>query len=157
MFEFSFTSRSTPTGTDMDSKEVVTTEFFTRRLADLCLRSGMSGLPKDALSQHVLFTSMVSSLPLDTPLHEREINETLARWIEASGIKELDHITLRRRLVDAGYLDRHADGTAYRVVSEPPGRPPLEQGAAALDLEVVLEARRAEIARRKAEYLAKGR
>jgi hypothetical protein len=139
----------------MNGQQTVTPEFFARRLADLCLRSGMSGLPKDDVSRHVLFTSMVMKLPVDVPLPEREINAQLARWIDTSGIKELDHITLRRYLVDAGYLARRPDGTAYQVVATPPGRPPLEAGVDGLDIEVVLEARRKEMARRKAEHLAK--
>ena len=139
----------------MSNQQIVTTEFFARRLADLCLRSGMSGLPKDDFSRHVLFTSMVAGLPIDAALGEQEINAALARWIQASQIKELDHITLRRSLVDAGYLGRRSDGTGYRVVADPPGQPPYEAGVARLDLQAVLEARREEMARRKAEYLAR--
>jgi hypothetical protein len=52
----------------MATPDVLTLGFFTRRLADLCLRSGMSGLPNDDLSRHVLFTSMVASLPVETPV-----------------------------------------------------------------------------------------
>lgn len=137
------------------NQQTVTMEFFARRLADLCLRSGMSGLPKDEISRHVLFTSMVMRLPVDVALAEREINAQLTRWIDTSGIKELDHITLRRYLVDAGYLVRRPDGTAYQVAATPPGRPLLEAGVDALDIEAVLDARREEMARRKAEYLAK--
>jgi len=140
----------------MEGQQVLTTAFFTKRLADLCLRSGMAGLPRDQGSRHVLFTNMVAGLPVVAPLEEQRVNAALSRWIETSGIKELDHITLRRHLVDAGYLDRHADGSGYRVVADPPGRPPLEAGVAGVDLEAVLQARREEVARRKAEFLAKG-
>ena len=139
----------------MNGQQVVTTESFAKRLSDLCLRSGMSGLPRDEASRHVLFTSMVTGLPVDASLGEQEVNAHLARWIATSGIKELDHITLRRCLVDAGYLDRRADGSGYRVAAAPPGRPPLEAGVATLDLGAVLEARREEMARRKAEFLAR--
>jgi hypothetical protein len=126
-----------------------------KRLADLCLRSGMAGLPRDEASRHVLFTSMVAALPVGAALDEPGVNARLSRWIETSGIKELDHLTLRRCLVDAGYLDRRADGSGYRVVADPPGRPPLEAGVTDVDLGAVLEARRKEMARRKAEYLAR--
>jgi hypothetical protein len=139
----------------MDSHNVLTRAFFNRRLGDLCLRSGLSGLPRDEVSRHVLFTSMVAGLPVDAALDQAAVNERLARWIDTAGIKELDHVMLRRYLVDAGYLSRRADGSNYRVVGEPPGRPPCETGVADVDLAGVLQARREEVARRKAEYLAR--
>ncbi len=139
----------------MESRNVLTTAFFTKRLADLCLRSGMSGLPRDEVSRHVLFTSMVATLPVETPLAQSVVDARLAHWIETSGIKELDHVTLRRCLVDAGYLGRRADGTEYRVAADPPGRPGCEAGVDSLDLAAVLRVRREEVARRKADYLAR--
>lgn len=140
----------------MEGNNVLTVAFFAKRLADLCLRSGMSGLPRDEASRHVLFTSMVATLPVETPLDQSVVDARLAHWIETSGIKELDHVTLRRYLVDAGYLCRRVDGTGYRVVADPPGRPRCEPGVVDLDLAAVLRARREEVARRKAEYLARG-
>ena len=139
----------------MQEDNVLTIAFFTKRLADLCLRSGLAGLPRDDASRHVLFTSMVAAFPADTLLDQPEVDARLMHWIETSGIKELDHVTLRRSLVDAGYLCRRADGSAYRAVADPPGRPRCEAGVADVDLAAVLQARREEVARRKAEYLAR--
>lgn len=139
----------------MDNGHVVTTELFAKRVADLCLRSGMSGLPKDELNRHILLKSMVMSLARDVALSEQEVNRELVRWIETSQIKELDHISLRRRLVDAGYLLRRPDGTGYRVAAAAPGQPVFEPGVERIDLQAVLEARREEIARRKREYLGR--
>lgn len=141
----------------MNDQRIITREFFARRLADLCLRSGMSGLPKDDTSRHLLFTSMVSNLPADAPLDEKDVNVELTRWIATSQIAGLDHVTLRRQLVDAGYLLRRGDGSEYRVAPSPPGQPAFEDDAARQDLRVVLDARREEIARRKADFLAKSR
>lgn len=139
----------------MERQDLFTVAFFTKRLADLCLRSGLSGLPRDEISRHVLFTSMVAALPLETPIDQQQVDACVARWIETSGIKELDHVTLRRSLVDAGYLVRRPDGSGYRVVADPPERPRCEAGVADVDLASVLQARREEVARRKAEYLAR--
>ena len=139
----------------MDGHDVLTVAFFTKRLGDICLRSGLSGLPRDEVARHVLFTSMVSTLPVEAPLDQPAIDARLASWVETSGLADLDHVTLRRYLVDAGYLSRRADGSEYRVVADPPGRPRCEAGVAAIDLATVLQARREEVARRKAEYLAK--
>lgn len=43
---------------------------------------------------------------------EWEINELLFRWL-ASVRAEIDHVTLRRRMVDYGFLLRRMDGSAY--------------------------------------------
>jgi len=139
----------------MECHNVFTAAFFARRLADLCLRSGLSGLRRDEVSRHVLFTSMVAGLPVETPFDQQLADARLTRWIETSGIKDLDHVTLRRHLVDAGYLCRRADGSGYRVVADPPGRPRCEAGVADVDLAALLQARREEVARRKADYLAR--
>ncbi len=47
---------------------------------------------------------------------EREVNALLQDWNRdvAPAIKT-DHVTLRRLLVDYGYLERTRDGHAYRV------------------------------------------
>ena len=138
----------------MEGDNILTRAFFTKRLADLCLRSGLSGLPRDGVSRHVLFTSMVAALPGCAPFDQKVVDACLTRWIETSGIEELDHVMLRRYLVDAGYLCRPADGSSYRVVADPPGRPRCEAGVSDVDLADLLQARREEVARRKAEYLA---
>lgn len=139
----------------MDVPPVISREQFARRLADLCLSTGLTGLPRDASSRHVLLRSMVSGFPVESWLAEHEVNCALAKWIEVSQIPHLDHVSLRRFLVDAGYLTRRADGSAYARVAVPAGQPAFASDVDRLDLHAVLEARRAEIARRKAEYLAK--
>ena len=139
----------------MNTEHPVNAEFFAKRLADLCLRSGMSGLPKDELNQHVLFRSMLLGLDAGTAFTEQEINARLARWIAVSQIKELDHVLLRRRLVDAGYLERHPDGTGYRVAHAAPGQPTFSPDVNQVDMPAVLEARRQEMAERKKAFLAR--
>ena len=59
---------------------------------------------------------------------ESEINNILQLWLSAVGVQiGSDHVTLRRELVDAGYLVRDADGRSYRL-AEPP-RPPVSFAA----------------------------
>ncbi len=63
-----------------------------------------------------------------------------------TALEKLDHVMLRGYLVDAGYLCRPADGSSYRVVADPPGRPRCEAGVADVDLADLLQARREEVA-----------
>jgi hypothetical protein len=47
---------------------------------------------------------------------EGEINEILASWLETFSLPSgVDHVTVRRCLVDAGYLVRDKAGSAYRL------------------------------------------
>ena len=38
----------------MNANQTVTEPLFLKRLTNLCLRSGMTGFPKDELDQHIL-------------------------------------------------------------------------------------------------------
>jgi hypothetical protein len=64
---------------------------------------------------------------------------------------------MRRRLVDSGYLLRNTDGSVYRV-AQPGPRPGLFDAAIdELDLPAVMAAARAEMERRKREYMEKSK
>ena len=45
------------------------------------------------------------------PMPSGEINDALAEWL-ASVRADIDHVTLRRRMVDCGFLKRRTDGRA---------------------------------------------
>ena len=131
----------------------LTPEEFTRRLGSLCLRGGGSGLPKKAADRHVLLRSMTLGLDPARSLTEIEVNEALQRWLAAVGSRiGTDHVSLRRELVDAGYLARDSDGSAYRV-----GRPQgtgiiFEDGIESVRPEEALAAAEAEAERKRREH-----
>jgi hypothetical protein len=142
---------------DMSDNNVITKDRFLKRIGDLCLKSGLSGFPKDEADQHILLKSVVLVIGPGEALPEKEINEKLQLWNLITRSKGLDHSTLRRRLVDAGYLERSKDGSAYRVRPAGPGKFEFEAAIEQIDLAEALDAARAEIERRKQEYLAKSR
>jgi hypothetical protein len=41
----------------MNANQPVTEQLFVKRLTNLCLRSGLTGFPKDDLDQHILLKS----------------------------------------------------------------------------------------------------
>lgn len=136
----------------MNKDQPVTREYFVKRLGDLCARSGMVGFPKDELDQHILLKSAVISFEKKDSFTEQEINRRLDSWIELSQIKQIDRSTLRRWLVDAGYLTRAKDGSAYQVAAgSTPAR--FEEAVEHIDVDAAIENAREEIARRKREYL----
>ncbi len=136
----------------------VTKEYFVKRISDLCLRSGSSGFPKDITDQHILLKSAMLVLGEQAAFTEKEINEKLEYWVsQVSQIKDLDRVTLRRRLVDTGYLIRSKDGSSYQVAHPGPQAELFEAGIDQIDITQVVEAAREEIARRKRDYLAKAK
>ena len=140
----------------MKPDQTVTREYFIKRVADLCLRSGMSGLPKDDLDRHILYKSAVLAFDPDAVLTEKEVTARLETWVHTiSQIKNIDGVTLRRYLIDTGYLTRSKDGTQYRVAHPGPQPPFFEEGVNTIDVGEVIDNARAEIERRKQAYLSK--
>ncbi len=139
-------------------KQFVTKDHFTKRLGELCLRSGSSGFPKDLVDQHILLKSAAMLLGGAESFTEKEINEKLEYWVSyISQIKDLDRVTLRRRLVDTGYLVRSKDGSTYQVAAPGPKPDWFDAAIDQLDITQVIEAAREEISRRKREYQQKAK
>ena len=94
----------------------VTRQEFCSRLIDLCLNSGMTGLPRRSRDRHILLKSVVLTLSTAKEYTERDVNERLQIWLADIGRSiHLDHVSLRRWLVDEGYLERDSRGSTYRV------------------------------------------
>jgi hypothetical protein len=140
----------------MNNEQPVSKATFIQRFANLCLRSGLSGFPKDELDQQILLKSIVLTLDSSTTLTEKEINEKLNYWINTiSQIKKFDHSTLRRRLVDEGYLTRDKDGTRYQVAQPGPHAQLFEAEVDQMDVLEVITNAREEMARRKQAFMEK--
>lgn len=142
----------------MNDVQPITKDHFAKRLVDLCLRSGLSGFPKDDVDQHILLKSAVLTFDQSGTYTEPEINAKLQYWInQVSQIKGIDHGTLRRWLIDAGYLTRSKDGSSYQV--SPTGNPAYSFDAAIEQIDVVevIQNGREEIERRKREYMEKSK
>jgi hypothetical protein len=140
----------------MNPSIVISRETFIKRFTDLGLRKGAPGLPKDETDQHILLKSIVVSFGPAAGLSEQQVNEKLANWLaNYSQIADLDHVTLRRRLVDTGYLVRSSDGTRYEVAATGQYMPTFDPPVDDVDLGALLAAGRAEIERRKQAFMAK--
>lgn len=139
----------------MGHQEPITAENFVKRLINLCLKSGLSGFPKDETSQQILLKSAALVFNPGLVYDEKQVNEILNTWIEGIGqAGKMDHGTMRRYMVDAGYLSREKDGSSYRVAG---GR---RAGLFAADVDQVtplqeIASGREAIAARKRAYLEK--
>ncbi len=71
--------------------------------------------------------------------------------------KEIDRVSLRRRLVDSGYLTRSKDGANYQVATPGPQPELFTAEVEQVDVRQCIAAAREEIARRKREFMTKAK
>ena len=140
----------------MNNLQKITSEQFTKRLANLCLRSGLAGMPKDEADQHILLKSAALLVGTSAPLTEKEVTEKLQVWLtQVCVIKNFDRVTLRRWMVDMGYLTRSSNGTSYQVAQPGPLPELFDAAVDQIDVLETIQAAREEMARRKQAFLAK--
>ncbi len=129
----------------------ITTPQFTARFPTLVLAG--QGFPKKQADREILFVSAVLHLDLDRDYSEGEINDALRKWTARFGDScGLDHVTLRRYLIDGRYIERDSAGVSYRLVK---GDAPITFDAAIKDIDLdqlIIEAKD-ERERRKQQYL----
>ena len=142
----------------MNNNQPITKEQFEKRLINLCLRSGLTAFPKDDTDQQILLKSAVLLIGDASPFSEKEINEKLEVWTtQVCVIKNFDRVTLRRYMVDTGYLIRNSDGSRYQV-SMNGGRPGFFDGSIdQIDILDLLQTAREDIALRKKQFLEKNK
>lgn len=88
-------------------------------LKRLLANGPLTAVPKRPSDQQLLVTLASAQFEAQRSYREPEVNETLVTWIatfcEPHGI---DHVTLRRLLVDSRLLTRSPSGSNYRVNPE---------------------------------------
>ncbi len=108
---------------------MITLEEFVERLCRVGADRGPRAFPRSGRDREIMMLSIALSLDSGRSYTEREINDALNVWRrDVAPAIDIDHVILRRMLVDYGRLERTADGRAYRV-----GFPPR---AVAFDLRI---------------------
>ena len=129
----------------------ITASQFTDRFVSLVLAG--RELPKKQLDRHILLLSSILKLEPGRKYSEKELNEELQIWVIHFGRSfGLDHVTLRRYLIDEKVLIRDPAGGTYELAAD--GLPyTFDESIRALDLEkLVAEAKQARELR-KQQYL----
>jgi len=104
------------TGGELDAEE------FTKRLARLCTSGIGPGFPRRQRDAQMILQSMAMCFVRGAHYTEREVSAILRSWLEAAGPRvDLDHVTMRRALVDGRYLARDREGSTYELTSDPGG------------------------------------
>ena len=89
---------------------------FKNRFVSLIV--GGQGFPKKQLDRHVLFISATLGLEAHRRYTESELNDELRKWTARFGdAVRLDHVTLRRYLVDEHYIRRDSAGSSYELAT----------------------------------------
>jgi hypothetical protein len=129
----------------------ITHTQFTGRFVSLIL--GGRDFPKKHLDRHILFISSILKLDAKRQYSESELNEALRKWTSPFGDNfGLDHVTLRRFLIDERYIKRDAAGTSYELETE--GLPyTFDRSIESLDLEELINEARVERERKKQRYM----
>jgi hypothetical protein len=130
----------------------ITESKFKSRFVALVLGGG--SLPKKHEDQQILFVSAILALDPQRQYSETELNEALKPWSRTFGGNfGLDHVTLRRLLIDDKFIYRDAAGSSYTLnVDEPPCT--FDASIAELDLDLLIEEARREREERKRKYMA---
>lgn len=139
----------------MDENEKITKEMFIKRLVTLLLRSGLSEFPKNQKDQFIILKSVVITINLPDTFTEKEINEQIDNWIKAVGqVKNIDRVTLRRLLVDHGYLIRARDGSVYHLAKPEPHQDLFDPSVAEVNVFEAISQAREEIIRKRERFQA---
>lgn len=118
------------------------------------LIQGRHLLPKKRVELQMLLLSTILNLDPDTTYSEPQINKELRHWISRFGTNlTIDHVTLRRHLVDESILLRDQNGSSYSLASQFPFFS-FDASIKQLDLDELVTQSEENRAARKRAYLA---
>ena len=109
-----------------------------RALKRLLANGPLTAVPKRPADQQLLLVLAAARFESQRAYREAEVNEILKTWLETfCEPYGIDHVTLRRMLVDARLLKRPKSGASYEVDSQELG----EAAAMSQPAEVLAEIR----------------
>jgi len=125
----------------------ITSGEFESRITALCIGGVGPGLPRKRRDRHILLKSVSLALGHGREYTESSLNAALETWLAAVGpAVRMDHVSLRRYLIDEDYVVRDVAGRRYRVRSSRESSTLFEPGVDHVD---VLGAVRAAAAQRE--------
>jgi len=132
---------------------VITAREFEDRLRILCA-GATTIFPRRHRDRHILYRSIISTLDIETRYTEGKLNVALTLWLSDIGAgMEIDHVTLRRYMVDEGYLSRDSMGSTYRVNSNGRGLVEFEKSVSLMDPSNIVTDARQKVAEKKRQHM----
>jgi len=87
-----------------------------RVLKRLLVNGPLTGLPRRPGDQTLLLRLAASRFETQRAYRESEVNEVLRSWLQTFCAPfGIDHVTMRRLMVDSRLLARDRSGSAYRI------------------------------------------
>jgi hypothetical protein len=134
--------------------EKITGDEFKKKLVDLCVRSNLEYLPRKIKDRHILLKSAVLVFEPGRKYSEKEINDKLKLWLEkVNKNARINHVMLRRLLIDEEYLTRKMDGSKYSVNISNTIQNMFEPGVEKMDIFEIIDKARQEIEDRRKKYI----
>ena len=134
-------------------QQLITSDEFKKRIVQLCLTARTVELPRRLRDRHILLKALSLRFDADRIYTETEVNGLIESWLSEVGQSlEIDHVTLRRTLIDEGYLRRDLDGVSYQLAHFTDMQFTFESDIDTIDVKAVLRDALDEIARRRARF-----
>lgn len=125
---------------------------FQASVAKVFGAGAMKSYPKNRNDRLTFLGAAVLSLNDETSFSESEINAALGTWLKTmEALDVLDHVTLRRYLVDERLLAREKNGTRY-LVNKAGFKERFEAGIIACDVQEIAGKAEAERRARKVAW-----
>ncbi|MGB9639517.1 MAG: DUF2087 domain-containing protein [Anaerolineales bacterium] len=136
--------------------EKISKETFVKRLVTLLVKSGLSEFPKNKNDQLIILQSVLLTFKGAKKLTEKEVNEQIDTWIRGVGqVNYIDRVSIRRLLIDYGFLERAKDGSVYSLVEPQPYAELFADEINEVQVFEELERAREEIRSKRERYQAK--
>ena len=136
----------------------ITLAEFQQRLTALCRGSGLTGFPRKKRDRHILLKSVALTLDRRSEYSEPQLNPQLKLWLQDVGAPfHLDHVNLRRYLIDEEFLGRNRDGSRYWVAASSRHQLVFDPEIEEVDVYQLLDQAKAQLVRRKEEFLRASR
>ena len=117
---------------------------------------GGQDLPKKPLDRQIVLLSAILGLEHGRSYSENELNGELQKWVIQFGKRYgLDHVTLRRYLIDERYLARDSAGTAYQLAAPEALPNTYDPSLEKIDLVALIDEAKAARELKKQQYLKK--
>lgn len=130
---------------------LITTEEFRKLIVKLYLRASGGGLPKKQKDQHTILKSVQVILREKEKYSHVELNNVLKNWVTGIGSRiGTDHPTVRRMLIDNGYMTRTDGGKVYTISKSNHGEFEFDEEIDEMDVEKIIEEAKEEM-KHKAE------
>ncbi len=134
---------------------MISSSDFAKRFTRFVLNA--REMPKKQADQNAIFHAATLGLEGGKAYSEADLNHHLQRWADRfGGSCKLDYVSLRRYLVDRGFIDRDASGGAYSLAASGP-RLAFDPQIEALDLDQLVLDEVAAREARKQEHLRRSR